>query len=204
MRIAVYLRVSTDSQTTDNQIPDVERELLKYPGAEVVYYKENETAAKAGHQHELARLKTSIRSGRTKYDMLLVWAFDRLTRLGSIDLIREYNFFIQHGVKLVSIKEPWLDVPAEFLPVLLSLIGYLAQMESMRRSERTKAGLARVRKYGSRSGVGIGKRGKDKPETKRKKSGYYNRWLNKQRIGILHEVTGGNFEAEVMQNVTRN
>jgi putative DNA-invertase from lambdoid prophage Rac len=177
MRIACYLRVSTDNQTTDNQVPDIEQELLKYPGADVVYFKENESAAKAGHQKALAQLKALIRSGRTKFDILLIWAFDRLTRQGSIDLIREYNFFIKYGVKVISIKEPWLDVPQEFLPVLLSLIGYLAQMESKRRSERTKAGLERVRKYGSKTGRGIGKRGPDK--TKRKRSGYLNRWINK-------------------------
>lgn len=190
MRIAVYLRVSTDSQTTDNQIPDVERELMKYPDAEIVYFKENETAWKAGHQKELARLKALIRSGRNKFDILLVWAFDRLTRQGSIDLIREYNFFIKYGVKVISIKEPWLDVPQEFLPVLLSLIGYLAQMESKRRSERTKAGLERVRKYGSKTGRGIGKRGPDKKDKPRKKSGYYLRWANKQRTGP-EPVTAG-------------
>jgi len=50
-------------------------------------------------------------------------------------------------------------------------------MESQRRSERTKAGLERVRKYGSKSGKGIGKRGKDKEP--RKRSGYFKRWESK-------------------------
>lgn len=179
MKIAVYLRVSTNDQTTDNQIPDVERELLKYPSAEIVYFKENESAWKAGHQAELSRLKDSIRSGRCKYDLLILWAFDRLTREGGIALIREYEFFLRYGIRVISIKEPWTDVPKEFLPIMLTLVGYLAQMESKRRSDRTKAGLERVRKYGSKSGRGIGQRGQDKPGTNRKRSGYLNRWLNK-------------------------
>jgi putative DNA-invertase from lambdoid prophage Rac len=204
MRIAVYLRVSTNNQTSDNQIPDVENYLKQFPDADIVYFKENESAWKQGHQKELARLKVLIRSGRTKFDVLLLWAFDRLNRQGGFALIHEYEFFLTHGIRVISIKEPWTDVPKEFLPIMLSMAGYLAESESKRRSERTKAGLERVRKFGSKSGIGIGRRGPDKPETKRKKSGYYTRWLNKQRIGILHEVTGDNLDSEVMQNVIRN
>jgi putative DNA-invertase from lambdoid prophage Rac len=179
MRIGVYLRVSTDGQTTDNQIPDIEHYLKQFQDAEIIYFKENETSWKQGHQHELARFKADIRSGRRKYDMFLIWAFDRLTRQGGIALIREYEFFLKYGIRVISIKEPWTDVPKEFLPIMLAMAGYLAEMESKRRSERTKAGLERVRKYGSKSGIGIGKRGKDKPETRRRKSGYLVRWIDK-------------------------
>jgi DNA invertase Pin-like site-specific DNA recombinase len=179
MRIAVYLRVSTDKQTVDNQRPDIEAYLKTLPSSEVTYFEEHESAWVSGHQAELARLKEEIRSGKRKYDLFIVWAFDRLTRGGSSALIREYEFFISHGVKVISLKESWSDVPVEFAPVMLALFGYLAQMESKRRSERTLAGLARVRKYGSKSGVGIGQRGKDKPTTRRKRSGYRARWVNK-------------------------
>jgi putative DNA-invertase from lambdoid prophage Rac len=179
MKVAIYCRVSTDEQTTDNQIPDLDNYVKTLPNAEVTYYKENETAWKQGHQKELARLKDDIRSGKRKYDLFLIWAFDRLSREGGIALIKEYEFFLRYNVRVISLKEHWLDVPKEFLPVMLALAGYLAEMESKRRSERTKAGLARVRKDGSKSGVGIGKRGKDKTGN-RKKSGYLTRWMNKQ------------------------
>lgn len=177
MNIAVYLRVSTDQQTVDNQRPDIEAYLLRFPGATVTYYEENESAWKAGHQRELARLKQDIRSGKRKLDLMIVWAFDRLTREGGMALIREYDFFLEHEIKLISIKESWSDVPRELLPFMLALFGYLAQKESTIRSERTRAGLARVNAAGSKSGIGVGKRGPDKG--RRKKSGYYERWKNK-------------------------
>lgn len=179
MRIAVYLRVSTDEQTTDNQVPDIENYLKQYPDAEILYFRENETAAKQGHQHELARLKDEIRSGLRKYDMLLVWAFDRLTRLGSVDLIEQYYFFLRYQIRVISIKEQWLDVPPEFVPFMLATFGYLAQMESKKRSERTKAGLRRVQMFGTKSGIGIGQRGADNPDKPRRKAGYLARWIKK-------------------------
>jgi putative DNA-invertase from lambdoid prophage Rac len=193
MRIAAYLRVSTDQQTTDNQIPDIENFIKSLQVPEVTWYRENETAWKQGHQHELARLKEDIRSGKCKFDMFVVWAFDRLTREGGIALIKEYEFFLQYNIRVISLKESWSNVPQEFVPVMLSLFGYLAQMESKRRSERTRAGLERVRKNGSRTGRGIGKRGPDKPGTRRRRSGYLARWMNKKTSG---ENQSRNIEAK--------
>lgn len=185
MNIAVYLRVSTDQQTVDNQRPEIKGYLLRYPDARVTYYEENETAWKAGHQKELARLKSEIRTGKRKFELFIVWAFDRLTREGGMALIREYEFFLQHNIRVISIKESWSDVPAEFAPVLLALFGYLAQMESKRRSERTRAGLERVKKNGSSTGRGIGKRGKDaKP---RRRAGYLNRYLKNKEKEESHD-----------------
>jgi DNA invertase Pin-like site-specific DNA recombinase len=115
-----------------------------------------------------------IRSGKRKYDMVIVWAFDRLTRGGAAELIKLYDFFFKHGVQLISVKEPWSSIPPEFLPVILSFVGMLAKMESDRRSERTRAGQARVRKDGTKSGIPIGKRGKDKKP--RRRAGYLRRY----------------------------
>jgi putative DNA-invertase from lambdoid prophage Rac len=172
-RVAVYLRVSTDSQTVDNQIPDIERYIATITRAEVTYYSENESSWRQGHQSELARLKEDIRSGKRKYDIFILWAFDRLTREGGIALIKEYEFFLRYNVRVVSIKEPWLDVPKEFLPVMLSLVGYIAQMESKRKSERIKAGNARKAKQENWT---PGRRKGAKDNGKRRTRGYIERW----------------------------
>lgn len=198
MKVCCYLRVSTNRQHADNQIPDIQNYLTIHGIAEgdVTYYSEAESSWTAGHQTQLARLKDDIRRGRRKFDMFLIWAFDRLCREGGFQMIKHYEFFLAHKIKVISVKESWSDVPAEFAPVMLAMFGYLAQMESKRRSERIKAGNARkAKKEGWRPGRQLG--AKDKQGTKRKKSGYYLRYANKvsgkitpDEIGESSLVTG--------------
>jgi len=50
MKVCIYARVSTEDQTTENQVRELE-EWTKRRGWEIVtIYRENETAWKAGHQ----------------------------------------------------------------------------------------------------------------------------------------------------------
>lgn len=181
MRTAVYLRVSTDSQTTDNQKPDIEAYLKSHniPAEDVTYYSENETSWRQGHQSDLARLKEDIRSGKRKYDLFLIWAFDRVCRQGGIAMIREWEFFMRHGLKVVSIKEPISDMPVEFIPVLLSIFGMIAKMESQRKSERVKAGIARKAKQENWT---PGRQKGAKDNGKRRTRGYIERWNKKNKL----------------------
>lgn len=197
MKVACYLRVSTNRQTVDNQIPEIQDYLTSHgiAAADVTYYSENESSWTAGHQTELARLKDDIRRGRRKFDLFLIWCFDRLCREGGFQMIKHYEFFLAHKIKVISIKEAWSDVPADFAPVMLAIFGYLAQMESKRRSARIKAGNARVLKEGkTKTGreikqLGRPKGAKDK-NGHRKKSGYYLRYANKVSEKITPDEMG--------------
>ena len=78
------------------------------------------------------------------------------------------------------------DVPKEFVPVMLALFGYLAEMESKRRSERVKAGIRRkVEKEGYKPGRKPG--AKDNPDRKRKRTGYLLRYANKHPVKNTHD-----------------
>ncbi len=48
------------------------------------------------------------------------------------------------GVQVLSYQEPWTEAGGELLDFLLAIAGWVARTESNRRSERTKAGLARA------------------------------------------------------------
>ncbi len=52
----------------------------------------------------------------------------------------------------MSYQEPWTEAPGEIGELLYALTGWVARMESQRRSERTKAGLARVKAQGKKLG----------------------------------------------------
>lgn len=176
MNIAAYLRVSTEDQDYNNQLQPV----LDYCKAkwwpEPVIYAENESAWKVGHQRELAKLLRELRTGRRRYDYLVVFALDRLTRgkVGAVfQLLESFELL---GCKVVSIQEPWL-CESETRDILVPAIAWAANYESNRKSQNTKAGLARARANGKT--LGRPKGSKDK--TKRKRTGYLLRYAKGRR-----------------------
>ena len=172
MKCAIYCRVSTNEQSVENQLPVLEQ-LCHHRGWQIIKIEQEEGSAwHSGHQPKLAALRQEARLGR--FDILLIWALDRLSREGSAAILNLVNTFKAYGVKVISYQESWTEAPGEIGEILYAITGWVARMESQRRSERTKAGLERVRKYGSKSGRGIGQRGKDK--NPRKRSGYFRRW----------------------------
>lgn len=171
-KCAIYARTSTgqDSegkgQTPENQIMALREEAKRRGWTVTEVYTESETAWRAGHQHELARAIADAK--RARYDVLLCWALDRLSREGSLATLKLVDTFGKVGVRVVSMQEPWTESAGDFSPVLLAIAGWVAKMESQRKSERVKASLVRVRLHGSKSGREIGKRGPDKkPRLKR-------------------------------------
>jgi DNA invertase Pin-like site-specific DNA recombinase len=97
---------------------------------------------------------------------MLVWALDRLSREGSLAILSLVNRLKVYGVKVISYQESWTEAPGELAELLYALTGWVARMESQRRSERTKAGLARVKALGKRLGRPLGS--KDKKRRKRR------------------------------------
>jgi putative DNA-invertase from lambdoid prophage Rac len=160
MRVAIYSRTSTTDQNPVNQ-SIVLTDWAGQHGWEVVkVYEEQESAWKAGHQRELARLLDDARKRR--FDMMLVWALDRLSREGPLAILTLVNILKNCGVKVISYQESWTEAPGELGELLYALTGWVARMESQRRSERTRAGLARVKAQGKRLGRPQGSKDKRK------------------------------------------
>ena len=170
MKCVIYSRVSSQEQTLENQIPVLEK-WAQSRGFELVEtYQEMESAWRNGHQRELARLLDNAR--KRKFDIVLVWALDRLSREGSAAILNLVNSLKVYGIRVISYQEPWTEAPGEIGEILYAIAGWVARMESHRRSERTKAGLARVKAQGKRLGRPPG----SKDKRKRKK---------RQRLGVL-------------------
>ncbi len=166
MKICIYSRVSTSKQDTENQSA-VLTDWANRRGYEVVrIYEEQESAWKTGHQRELANLVADARRG--KFQAVFVWALDRLSREGALAILSLVHKLSSHGVKVLSYQESWTEAPGELAEVLYALTGWVARMESQRRSERTKAGLARVKAHGKRLGRPPGS--KDRRKRKRRQS----------------------------------
>ncbi|APV44204.1 Site-specific DNA recombinase [Dehalogenimonas formicexedens] len=166
---ALYVRVSTDDQTVDNQLIALTRWLNERGLGIAAVYQESESAFKSGHQTELARLRADSRRRGRPWDIVAVWALDRLTREGPTRALSLIADFRSVGVRVLSYQEQWLDMPGGLDEVFTALIAWVANWESKRRSERTKAGLARLAAGGKTLG-----RPKGSTDTKkRKKRRYY-------------------------------
>jgi putative DNA-invertase from lambdoid prophage Rac len=171
MRAGLWLRVSDSAnQHTDNQLPDLQS-LARRRGLEVfTVYTVGESAWKGAHQKMLTQMYQDARLGR--FDYLLVWALDRLSREGPQATLEIVHRLGKYGITVVSIQEPWLEVSGEMRDLLLALVGWVARWESQRRSERTKAGLARAVSQGKHLGRPKG----SKDGKRRRRSGYFARY----------------------------
>ena len=140
-KAAVFLRVSTDRQTLENQRAEVEQ-LARARGYEPVVYEETESAA-AKRRPVFERMLADARAGKLK--AVAVWAIDRLHRSmqGAINDVLELD---RLGVRVLSVRESWLDTSGPVRPLLVAIFGWVAEQERARLIERTKAGLERARR----------------------------------------------------------
>lgn len=178
-RTAVWLRVSTGHQDSDNQVADVER-FADHHGYEIAErYTVSDSAWKSGGAEYKATLKRALDDAHAgKFSVLIVWALDRIVREGAEDALRVFRQFRQRGCIVVSVKESWLNGSPEVQDILIAFAGWMAERESARRGERIRAGLARRQAEGKPVGRQPGSTDK-KP---RKRSGYVARWERERAV----------------------
>ena len=174
-RVAIYARVSTEEQHTENQVP-ILLDYAKKRGWEVVKsYQEEVSAWKSGRQKELKVLLK--RASYRDYDILLVWALDRLTREGIGTIMNLVNNFRTYDCQVISYQEPWLEQSGPMADLLTAITGWAAEFGSKRRSERVKAGMARRKARG----LPIGRQPGAKDKGKRKRLGYFERYNDRRK-----------------------
>jgi len=170
IKAAIWVRVSTTAQETDNQLLQLQA-LAQQRGLEVVrVYRVEESAWKGAHLKDLSQVYADARLGR--FHVLLVWALDRLSREGPQATLEVVSRLGRSHCQVVSLQEPWTEAAGELRDLLLAISGWVARMESQRRSERTRAGLARAVAQGKRLGRPPGA----KDTHRRKRRGYLMRY----------------------------
>jgi DNA invertase Pin-like site-specific DNA recombinase len=175
--VAVFLRVSSASQDSDNQVPDVEQFAAHHGYAIRERYTVSDSAWKNGGGAEYRKaLQQALDDAHAgKFSVLVVWALDRLVRddeSGAEAALRIFRQFRQRGCTVVSVKESWLNGSPEVADILIAFAGWMAQRESQRRSERICAGLERRRAEGKP----VGRQAGAADKKARKRSGYVAAW----------------------------
>jgi len=92
-------------------------------------------------------------ASQRKFDLLLFWSLDRLSREGIVKTLGYLRQFKGWNVGWRSYTQPFLDTGnAMVTDIVLSVLAAVAQQERITISERTIAGLKRARREGTRSG----------------------------------------------------
>jgi len=146
-RAALYARVSTADQTTENQLIDLRRYCQARGWTFAEYIDEAVSGAKE-RRPALDRMTADAK--RRRFDVLVVWRLDRLGRnlKHLITLLEDLQAL---GVAFVSLGEG-IDATTPAGRLQMNILGAIAQFERDRLRERVCAGLARVRAQGKRLG----------------------------------------------------
>jgi len=176
-RCAIWARVSKDEQESGNQLGQLRAEAARR-GLEVTaeYVLDGLSAWTGAHREQLRQALDDARAGR--YEILLVWALDRLERGGIEPTLRVMRQLRERGIQVVSLQEPWTDAGGEMQELLTAIVAWMARMESQRRSERVRAGLDRRRAQG----LPVGRQAGAKDRRPRKRSGYVARWERERQV----------------------
>ena len=146
-RAALYLRVSTVDQHPESQLHDL-RALAAQRGMEIVAeYTDRMSGAKA-KRPGLDQMMADARSG--KFDIVLVWAFDRVARSVRhfLEVLDELNHL---NLEFVSLREQ-IDTGGALGRAMIIIVGAIAELERSLIIERVRAGMRRARLEGQRLG----------------------------------------------------
>ena len=149
-RAALYLRVSTDDQTVENQRLALEATCDQRGWEVVQIYEDNGISGSKGRDKRPgldALLKDAVRG---KFDAVLSWALDRLGR-SLLDLLTTLNELEAANVALV-LHQQAVDTTTPAGKMFFQVVGSFAEFERAMIRSRVNAGLARARARGVQLG----------------------------------------------------
>src|SRR5260370_3713425 len=97
---------------------------------------------------------------KRKFDVLVFWSLDRLSREGVLETLQHLNRLTSHGVNYRSFTEQYFDSCGIFKDAVISILATVAKQERIRISERVRAGLATAKARG----VKLRRRAKVRPD----------------------------------------
>jgi DNA invertase Pin-like site-specific DNA recombinase len=149
-RCAIYGRVSTDGQTTDNQLVAL-REVAARRGWEVAEtYADHGISGAKGRDKRPGFDRMLKDASRRKFDVVMAWAIDRMGR-SLRDLIDTIEHLEATGVDLY-LDQQNIDTTTPAGKLLFHVTGAFAEFERSMIRQRVNAGLARARAQGKRLG----------------------------------------------------
>ena len=146
MKVAIYVRVSTEEQDFESQLKDC-LSINKYGEYEV--FEEKQSAWKDNKEREkFEQIKKLIK--QEKIEHLICWDLDRLYRKRK-KIVEFLEFCKVYNCNIHSFRQKWLEeiykIPAPWGEIvsdmLIQVMGWMAEEESEKKSERVKLAVRR-------------------------------------------------------------
>jgi DNA invertase Pin-like site-specific DNA recombinase len=149
-RVAIYARVSTinHGQDVGLQTGELEQFTQARGWALADSYIDRGISGSKDRRPELDRLMKDAHA--RKFDVVIVWKFDRFARSVS-HLLRALETFNALGIAFVSLSEQ-MDTTTPTGKMVFTVLGAVAELERSLIVERVKAGLRNARAKGKRLG----------------------------------------------------
>ncbi len=146
-RAVFYLRVSTVDQHPESQLYDL-RQLVAQHGYEIVHEYTDRISGVKAKRPSLDRMMADARRGR--FDVVLVWACDRLARSVRhfLEVLDELN---RLNIEFLSYREN-IDTGGPLGRAIVVIVGAIAELERNLIVERVRAGMRRARLDGQHIG----------------------------------------------------
>jgi len=149
MRAAIYARVSTSNQGQDPHVQTRELgEFCTHRGWTLAEYVDIGISGTKEKRPALDRLMADAH--KRKFDVVVVWRFDRFARSVS-HLLRALETFNSLGIAFVSLSEQ-IDTSTPTGKMVFTVLGAVAELERSLIVERVRAGLRNARAKGKRLG----------------------------------------------------
>jgi DNA invertase Pin-like site-specific DNA recombinase len=147
-RAALYVRVSTVDQHPETQLHDL-RQLAAQRGLQVVgEYVDHGFSGMRARRPELDRMMEDAR--RHRFDVLMVWACDRLAR-STRHLLQTLDELSGFGIQFLSQREA-IDTEGPLGRAIIVIVSAMAELERCIIIERVRAGMRRAKLEGRQIG----------------------------------------------------
>ena len=146
--IAIYVRVSSVSQTDSSQIMELQLWAKNNcKNQNVVWYKDTFTGTTM-KRPAMNKLMEAVLSG--KISSIVLWRLDRAGRTAK-GLVSWFDTLLQRNIGLISIKDS-LDLSTPAGRLMANVLASVAAFETEVRKERQMAGIRAAKKAGKRWG----------------------------------------------------
>jgi len=149
-RVALYARVSTDGQSVENQLQELEAVARKEGWQIVQRYTDKGISGAKGRKDRPAFDGLCKAAMRREFDLIAAWSVDRLGR-SLLDLVTFLKDIHAKGINLYLHKQG-LDTTTPTGEMMFQMMGVFAQFERTIIVERVKAGLKRAKAEGRKLG----------------------------------------------------
>ena len=149
-RAAIYVRVSTDRQTVENQVQELRR-IAERRGWEVVEEYRDAGISGAKGRDQRPGLDTMLKDAqRRRFDVVMAWAIDRMGR-SLIDLLGTIQTLEACNIDLY-LDQQAIDTTTPAGKLMFQVTGAFAEFERSMIRQRVNAGLKRAKDEGKQLG----------------------------------------------------